>query len=66
MAMDEKELWKQINTVDPDKMISADVDGDGEDELMVSFVGHGLYIYNKKSGWTGITNVIPEAMLAIN
>jgi hypothetical protein len=58
--------WKQINTVDPDKMIAEDIDGDGQQELIVSFVGYGLNIYDKAGGWTQITTVIPDAMIGIN
>jgi hypothetical protein len=58
--------WKQINSVDPDKMISTDIDGDGKDELIVSFVVYGLYIYDEATRWTGITNAIPQAMIGMN
>ena len=58
--------WKQINFADPDKMISADIDGDGQDDLIVSFVGYGLYSYDEASGWKQINTVIPNAMIGVN
>jgi hypothetical protein len=58
-------LWQQINSADPDKMLSADVDGDGEDELTAFFVGYGLYIYDRTGGWKYIADPNPEAMLAV-
>jgi hypothetical protein len=55
--------WIQINTVDPDKMIVADIDGDGEDELVASFIGYGLYYYDVPGVWTQVNPLIPEAMV---
>ena len=58
--------WKLVNFADPDKMIAGDTDGDGQDELIASFVGWGLYIYDEASGWTKINSEIPDAMLGVN
>jgi hypothetical protein len=55
--------WEQLNTVDSDKMIAADIDGDGQDELIVSFIGYGLYYYDDPGVWTPINGVIPDAMV---
>jgi hypothetical protein len=46
-------------------MIAADIDGHGQNELIVSFVGCGLYSYDEASGWTRIDSVIPNAMTGI-
>jgi len=56
--------WEQLNTADPDKMIEADIDGDGQDELIVSFIGFGLYIYDDPGVWTLINTAIPDGMLS--
>jgi len=59
--------WLQVNTVDPDKMVAADIDGDGKDELVVSFVGYGLYTYKPEGKiWQQINTVIPDKMLAVD
>jgi hypothetical protein len=47
-------------------MIAADIDGDDQDELIVSFVGYGLYSYDEASGWTQINTELPDAMIGIN
>ena len=58
--------WRVLAFADADKMIAADTDGDGEDELIVSFSGFGLYIYDEASAWTRINSMIPSAMMRIN
>jgi hypothetical protein len=55
--------WQQINTVDPDKIIAADIDGDGQDELVAGFSGYGLYSYDVPGVWTPLNAVVPEAMV---
>jgi len=55
--------WRQINTADPDKMIAADIDGDGQDELVASFFGYGLYYYDVPGVWTQISADVPDAMV---
>jgi len=58
------EGWVQFNAVDPDKIVAVDIDNDGQDELVVSFAGYGLYIYEPVSGiWEQINTVIPEGMI---
>jgi len=59
--------WVLLNTVDPDQVVAADTDGDGKDELVVSFVGWGLYLYEPESGiWQQINTVIPDGILAVD
>jgi hypothetical protein len=58
--------WRRINDVEADKMIAADIDGDGEDELIVSFTGYGLYFCDDPGVWTQINTVIPENMIRLN
>jgi hypothetical protein len=55
--------WQRINTADPDKMIAADIDSDGEDELVAGFIGYGLYSYDDPGVWTQINTMIPDAMV---
>jgi hypothetical protein len=56
--------WVQFNTADPDKIVAVDIDNDGQDELVVSFVGWGLYTYEPVSGiWQEINTVIPGGMI---
>jgi hypothetical protein len=60
--------WRQppINTVIPDQIIAVDIDGDGNDELMVSFLGYGLYTYELEDGtWHRINTVVPEGMIRL-
>ena len=63
---DQANGWTQLNTADPGLMVSVDIDGDGQDELAVSFAGYGLYTYNETNGWTQINTVIPEGIIATN
>ena len=56
--------WEQLSTADPDKMIAADIDGDGQDELIVSFIGFGLYYYEDPAVPTQINTAIPDGMLS--
>jgi hypothetical protein len=59
--------WVRLNPEDPDKIVSADTDGDGEDELAVSFVGWGLYIYEPSGDrWQKINTAIPDEMTAVD
>ena len=59
--------WRLLNTEDPDKIVAADIDGAGEDELVVSFVGWGLYSYEPVGNmWERINTVIPDKMLAVD
>ena len=59
--------WVLLNTVDPDKVVAADLDGDGKHELVVSFTGYGLYTYEPEGRiWDRINTVIPDMMLAVD
>jgi hypothetical protein len=61
--------WVPLNPEDPDQIVAADTDGDGNDELVVSFVGWGLYIYEPASGtWQEppINTVIPDEIIAVD
>jgi hypothetical protein len=59
--------WSQLNTVDPDKIVAADIDGDGEDELVVLFVGWGLYTYEPVGDiWQQINTAIPDEIIAVD
>jgi probable HAF family extracellular repeat protein len=59
--------WVQLNTADADRMVAADTDGDGKDELAVSFPGWGLYLYEPETGiWQRINTVIPEGILPVD
>jgi hypothetical protein len=45
-------------------MTAVDIDRDGEDELVLSFMSYGLYTYEPTGSiWTRITTVLPEAMI---
>jgi hypothetical protein len=61
--------WVPLNAEDPDKIVAADLNGDGKDELVVSFVGWGVYIYEPASGtWQQppINTVMPEQIIAVD
>jgi hypothetical protein len=61
--------WSLLNTEDPDKIVAADIDGDRKDELVVSFVGWGIYIYEPASGtWQQppVNTVIPDQIIAVD
>jgi hypothetical protein len=56
--------WSQLNAADPDRIVAVDIDNDGQDELVVSFVGWGLYTYEPVGGiWQEINTVIPDGMM---
>ncbi|MCP4345819.1 MAG: hypothetical protein GY795_09870 [Desulfobacterales bacterium] len=63
--------WTPLNNNAPDIMLAADIDGDGQDELAVSFVGlttpftDGLYIWDEENGWSKINDAVPEGMIAL-
>ncbi|MCP4346514.1 MAG: hypothetical protein GY795_13435 [Desulfobacterales bacterium] len=63
---DENDLWTPLNDNDPDAVIAADFDGNGQDELAVSFAGMGLYIWNEINGWSKINDTVPEKMIEFN
>ena len=58
--------WQQWSTLDPDKLLTVDVDNDGAEELVVSFNGHGLYCRDETFFWTQLSAVIPENMIRLN
>jgi hypothetical protein len=59
--------WVQLNTEDPGQIVAADIDGDAKDELVVSFVGWGLYLYEPEGGiWRQINTVIPDRILPVD
>ncbi|MCP4346513.1 MAG: hypothetical protein GY795_13430 [Desulfobacterales bacterium] len=66
LGYDESNLWNSLNGNDPDKIIAADLDGDGQDEVVASFPGWGLYIWNETNGWNKINIAIPEKMIEYN
>lgn len=45
--------WQRLNNVDPRIHGAMDIDNDGDDELLVSFIGHGTYIYD--GAWKYLT-----------
>ncbi|MDM8554060.1 hypothetical protein QUF75_04960 [Desulfococcaceae bacterium HSG7] len=51
-----------LNTAVPIEIIIADFGGDGEDELVVSFVDAGMWVY-ADSKWTQAHPKVPEAMI---
>ena len=59
--------WRLLNTEDPGEILAADLDGDGKDELVVSFEGWGLYIYEPVGDiWQQINTVIPDEIIAVD
>jgi hypothetical protein len=61
------EGWVLLNGVDPGTIAAADMDGDGNDELVVSFAGYGLYTYRTADRtWQSINSVIPDKILVVD
>ena len=61
------EGWVPLNTEDPEQIVAADIDGDGKDELVVSFVGWGLYTYEPVGDiWQQINTAIPDEIIAVD
>jgi len=61
------EGWVPLNAEDPDKIVAADLDGDGKDEPVVSFEGWGLYTYEPADKtWDSINTVLPEKIAAVD
>jgi len=59
--------WSLLNAEDPDRIVAADIDGDGKDELVVSFVGWGLYTYEPVGDiWQQINTLIPDQIVAVD
>jgi len=58
--------WQQWSSVNPDKLLAVDVDNDGDEELVVSFNGYGLYWRDETFFWTQLSAVIPENMIRLN
>jgi hypothetical protein len=58
--------WVQLNTIPPSRMVAADIDNDGVEELVAGFEGYGLYAYKQGIGWTQMNTVIPDAMVRFN
>ena len=56
--------WVRIHPSDPYDMAAADIDGDGDDELVFSIVDSGLYVWEEASGFTRIHTSIPDKMKA--
>jgi hypothetical protein len=63
----ECEGWNRWFTIDPDQMLAFDIDRDGDDELVVSFVEYGLYIYDPvEDRCETISTEVPDAVIALN
>jgi len=61
------EGWVPLSALNPDKIVAADIDGDAKDELLVSFVGSGLYIYEPENKtWDPINTVLPDKIVAVD
>jgi len=59
--------WSRLNLEDPGKIVAADLDGDGEDELIASFVDWGLYTYDPAGEiWQQINTVVPDEIIAVD
>jgi len=58
--------WVQRNTVDPGQMTVTDIDNDSVEELVVSFIGFGLYYFDETIGWQLLNAVVPDDMKPIN
>jgi len=59
------EGWVPLNAEDPDEIVAGDIDGDGKEELVVSFEGWGVYTYEPEGRiWDPINRVLPEKIVA--
>jgi hypothetical protein len=55
--------WVRWNAADPGQLLAVDIDNDGTDELIATFVGYGLYTYDPADGWIRINTTLPDAMI---
>ncbi|MDM8542697.1 hypothetical protein QUF90_16605 [Desulfococcaceae bacterium HSG9] len=59
---DPTDEWVQITGSEPIEIVTVDFDGDGEDELVGSFVGIGMWFYDNNV-WTNFHDYSPKAMI---
>ena len=58
--------WQPWKTADPHQLLAMDIDNDGTEELVASFVSDGLYWRYETGPWMPINAVIPENMIRLN
>ena len=56
-------LLNQINTVQSNLTVTADIDSDGTDEIISFFEGYGLYVWDNGTWGSRISITKPEAMI---
>jgi len=54
------------NDLDPMQMAAVDVDSDGLEELVVCFMGYGLYYHNESSAWIRLNTICSENLIPID
>jgi hypothetical protein len=54
--------WTYLSGADPDSIITADITGDGVDEIVVDFGPAGLWL--RDNYWTALSDADPEGMVA--
>jgi hypothetical protein len=56
--------WLKVHNNTPGTVATGDLDGDGQDEVIASFAGFGLYVrHNNANPWTRIHTVVPTRIV---
>ena len=53
--------WLKLNNSSPDQLAVADMDGNGQDDVVAVF-GSGIFVKRNLGGWAQLHNFVPEAM----
>ena len=55
--------WTPLHGLSPTRMVTGDLDGNGQDELIVDFgAPYGLYIFANNTSWALLHPLSPEAV----
>jgi uncharacterized delta-60 repeat protein len=53
--------WLKLNNASPDQVVTGDMDGNGQDDVIAAF-SSGIFVKRNLGGWTQLHNFVPELM----
>ena len=54
--------WEKLHTLSPEIMTCGDIDGNGQDDVIIDFGGPGIWIWMNNEKWEKLHTLSPEIM----